>query len=114
MQEEKNKKQNKTKRQIDDNVIYIGTKPFPNYVMAVFTQIVEKKHEEIKVIARGKFISKAVDVVELTKKRLLESENKVEVKNITIGSEKFTKTDEKGKEKIINVSVIEITLVRKE
>ena len=82
--------------------------------MALFTQITEKKHEEIKVIARGKFVSKAVDVVELTKKRFLEGENKIGVKNITIGSEKFTKKEENGKEKIINVSVIEITIIRKE
>ena len=63
--------------------------------------------DEVKIKARGKFISRAVDIVEVAAKRFLE--NTVEVKNINIGSEEF----ENQEGKTIRVSTIEISLVRK-
>ena len=62
---------------------------------------------EVKVKARGKFISRAVDIVEVTSKRFLE--NTVDVKDIKIDSEEF----ENKEGKTIRVSTIEITLSRK-
>lgn len=101
------------KEKMDDNTIFIGTKPFMNYVTAVVMQVTTKNYKEIKVIARGKFISKAVDVVEVSKNKFLEGKNKIKVNNIEIGSESFMRKDEKGKERKVSVSTIEITL-RKE
>ncbi len=62
---------------------------------------------EVKVKARGKFISRAVDIVEVTSKRFLE--NTVDVKDIKIDSEEF----ENKEGKTVRVSTIEITLSRK-
>ena len=104
------KKVEKTK--IDDNVIFIGTKPFMNYVTAVVMQVTTRDADEVRVLARGQFTSKAIDVVEVARNRFLEGKNKVIVKDVKISSEKFNKKDDEGNERTINVSAIEITLVK--
>ena len=107
---EPEKKINKEKK--DSNTIFIGTKPFMNYVTAVVMQITTGKQNEVKIVARGRFISRAVDVTEVARNRFLEGTNKVNVKDIKIGSEQFNRKDEGGKEKSINVSTIEITIAK--
>ena len=92
----------------DDNSIFIGNKPFMNYVTGVVMQFTTKGANEVIVKARGKFISRAVDVAEVAAKRFLE--DTVAVNGIKIDSEEFT--NKEGKE--VRVSSIEITLVRKE
>lgn len=91
-----------------DNVIFIGTKPFMNYVTSVVMQFTTKKQNEVTIKARGKFITRAVDVAEVSKKKFLEDEN-IEVKEIKINSEEFT--NKEGKK--ISVSTIEIILQKK-
>ncbi len=91
----------------DDNSIFIGGKPFMNYVTGVVMQFTTKNAGEVVVKARGKFISRAVDVAEVATKRFLEGS--VESKGIKIDSEAFT--NKEGKE--VRVSTIEITLVKK-
>lgn len=108
MEEEKTRERKK----IDDNVIYIGDKPFTNYIMAVITQLAGKKMDEIRIIARGKFISKAVDVAELARNKFSQGDSKVTLGTIKIGSEKFEKKEEDGRVREINVSIIEIPLIR--
>ena len=89
---------------MEDNNIFIGGKPFMNYVTGVVMQFTSKNAEDVVIKARGKFISRAVDVAEVASKRFLEGT--VSVKDIKIDSEEF-KTDE-GKD--IRVSIIEVTL----
>ena len=89
----------------DDNSIFIGPKPFMNYVTGVVMQFTTKGASEVIVKARGKFISRAVDVAEVARKRFLEKEN-LKIKDIKINSEEF---ENKEKRKV-NVSTIEITL----
>ena len=92
--------------QVEDNSIYIGNKPFMNYVTGVVMQFTTKNAPEVIVKARGKFISRAVDVAEVASKRFLNSS--VGVKGIKIDSEGFQ--NEEGRD--IRVSSIEITLGR--
>lgn len=87
-----------------DNSIFIGPKPFMNYVTAIVMQFTTKNAEEVVIKARGKFISRAVDVAEVAAKRFLEST--VSVKDIKIDSEEFT--NKEGKQ--VRVSTIEIVL----
>ena len=89
---------------MEDNNIFIGGKPFMNYVTGVVMQFTTKNAEDVIVKDRGKFISRAVDVAEVASKRFLEGS--VGVKDIKIDSEEF-KNDE-GRD--IRVSTIEITL----
>lgn len=91
----------------DSNIVFIGSKPFMNYVTGVVMQFTTKGTSKVIVKARGKFISKAVDVVEVATKRFLEGN--VAVGNITIDSEEFHNSEGK----LIKVSTIEITLVKK-
>jgi len=90
----------------DDNCVFIGNKPFMNYVTAVVMQFTTKGTPEVVVKARGKFISRAVDVAEVSAKRFLE--NSVKVSGIKIDSEEFT--NKEGRD--VRVSNIEITLVK--
>ena len=89
-----------------DNVIFVGGKPFMNYVTGVVMQFTTKNASEVIVKARGKFISRAVDIVEVAVKRFLE--NQIVVKDIAIDSEEFK--NKEGKQ--VRVSTIEITLTR--
>ena len=90
-----------------DNIVYIGEKPFMNYVTGVVTQFKTKNEKEVIVKARGKFISRAVDVTEASIKKFLKEEN-IKVKDIKISSEEFE--NKEGKK--VNVSTIEIVLVK--
>ena len=92
----------------EDNIIYIGGKPFMNYVSSVVVQFTTKGAHEVIVKARGKFISRAVDVSEISTKRFLNGQ--IEVKDIRIDSESFK--SEQGHD--VRVSTIEITLKKTE
>ena len=91
----------------EDNSIFIGNKPFMNYVTGVVMQFTTKGASEVVVKARGKFISRAVDVSEVAGKRFLD--NTIAVKDIKIDSEEFE--NKEGKQ--VRVSNIEITLSKK-
>ena len=87
-----------------DNSIFIGTKPFMNYVTGVVIQFTTKNASEVHVKARGKFISRAVDVAEIAMKRFLKGQ--IKVKEINISSEEFK--NKEGKD--VHVSTINIIL----
>jgi len=90
-----------------DNIIYIGIKPFMNYVTGVVMQFKNKGQDEVIVSARGKFTSKAIDIVEVARRTFLKEED-IKVKEINISSEQF----ENKEGKRIYVSAIEIVLVK--
>src|SRR3989338_5693046 len=77
----------------DKHVIFIGSKPFMNYVTGVVMQFTTQNAPEVIIRARGKFISRAVDVAEVAKNRFLD--NTIEIKNISVGSEDFTNKEGK-------------------
>jgi DNA-binding protein len=91
----------------EDNSIFIGNKPFMNYVTGVVMQFTTKNTEEVIVKARGKFISRAVDVAEVAVNRFLNGQ--IDVKDIKIDSEEFK--NKEGRD--VRVSTIEITLKKK-
>lgn len=99
---------NQTNKDSDkDNIIFVGIKPFMNYVTGVVMQFQNKGQDEVIVSARGKFVSKAVDVVEVSRRTFLKDEN-IKIKDIKISSEQF----ENKEGKRIFVSAIEITLTK--
>ena len=89
----------------DENVVFIGGKPFMNYVTAVVMQFTTKGAREVNIRARGKFIARAVDVAEICVKRFLKERN-VAVKKISIDSEEFDNRE--GRK--VSVSLIDIVL----
>ena len=70
-------------------------------------QVTTQGATEVIIKARGKFISRAVDIAEVAAKRFLE--NTIKIKDIKINSEEFE--NKEGRQ--VRVSTIEITLVRK-
>lgn len=78
-----------------------------NYVTAVVMQFTTNNVESVTVKARGKFISRAVDVAEVATKRFLEGQ--AEISNISTNSEEFTTPEGKR----IRVSSIELTVKKK-
>lgn len=93
---------------MEENSIFVGNKPFMNYVTGVVMQFTTKGASEVIIKARGKFISRAVDIAEVASKRFLQGG--VGIKSIKVDSEEFK--NQEGK--IVRVSTIEITLGRNE
>ncbi len=86
----------------EENTIFIGSKETMNYVMALLTQF-NSGSDEVVIKARGRAISKAVDVAEITKNRFLEGSKITDIR---------TETEELDNEEggTTNVSSIEITM----
>jgi DNA-binding protein len=86
-----------------ENVIFIGQKTAMNYVMACFT-VVQSGSKEIIIKARGRAISRAVDVAEILKNRFMQ--NQVTIDKIIIGTETIESKD-RG---TFSVSTVEIII----
>jgi DNA-binding protein len=87
------------------NTVFIGRKPVLNYVLACMT-LFKSGSNEVLVKARGRAISRAVDVVEVTKGRFMPD---VKVGDISIGTEELMSEERNTPS---NVSTIEIKLHR--
>lgn len=87
----------------EPNIVYIGNKPLMSYVFAVITSFSVTDTKEVTLKARGRAITTAVDVAEITRRRFMD---KVKISNIQIGTEELD--SEKGGKRA--VSTIEISL----
>ena len=86
----------------DENAIYIGKKGTMSYVLAVITQF-NQGATEVTIKARGKTITKAVDVAEIVKNKFM---NAVKIDKIDISTEEITTENNTP----MKVSAIEILL----
>lgn len=85
-----------------ENTIYIGKKGVMSYVLAVVTQF-NNGTPSVVVKARGKLISRAVDVAEIVRNRFVPD---VKIANIDIKTEELTSEDGSRSK----ASAMEITL----
>jgi DNA-binding protein len=90
----------------ESNSVLIGRKPVMNYVLACITSF-HGGAKEVSVKARGRAISRAIDVVEVVRRRFLPD---VEVASISIGTDQISLREEGSG--LSNVSTIEIILKR--
>jgi DNA-binding protein len=90
--------------EMQGNIVYIGKKGVMAYVLAVITQFSENKNE-VLIKARGKSISRAVDVAEIVRNKAPD----LKIVSITTSTEDVTSEDGRA----LKVSAIEIKL-RKE
>src|SRR3989338_7971557 len=104
MAEETKKPEQKKDTGKDDNVVFIGDKPFMNYVRAVEVQFGKEGCKEVIIKARGRFISRAVDVEQVVKHGPIGSS--ITTKDLKTDSEEF----ENREGRKVNVSTVEITL----
>jgi DNA-binding protein len=86
------------------NEIFVGKKPLMTYVTATLVQLANEPNVTIK--ARGKSITRAVDVSQIIVKRMDTLGYKIA--NVKIGSEQMQSLDGKTR----NVSTIEIEVSR--
>jgi DNA-binding protein len=90
---------------IPPNTVLIGQKPLMSYATAIVMQL-NSGSNELSVKARGRVISKAVDVVEVVRRRFFDG--KLEITDVNIGTEVL---GEQGQSR--NVSTIEIKVAKK-
>jgi len=89
---------------LPENVVYVGIKPPMAYVLGVVTQL-SNGQKEVFIKARGRSISKAVDVAEIVRRKFVQD---AKVSSIDIGTEE--RQLETGQK--INVSSISITITK--
>ena len=89
----------------EDNVVYIGRKPVMSYVLAVITHFSRTDSKEVVLKARGRAITTAVDVAEITRRRFLD---KLQVEKIEIGTEELT--GEGGRPRAVSTMEINLKL----
>ena len=90
----------------ENNSVLIGRKPVMNYVLACLS-LFHGGAGEISVKARGRAISRAIDVVEVTRRRFMPD---LKVKDIGIGTDQLAPFEDGGAPS--NISTIEITLAK--
>ena len=86
---------------VEAGVVHIGKKPTMNYVLAVVTHF-NSGSREVVVKARGRSISRAVDVAEIVRGRFIPD---AEVRDVRIATEKISEDGRSA-----SVSSIEIVL----
>ena len=89
----------------DENVVFVGKKPTMSYVLAVVTQMNQQGAKSVQIKARGRAISRAVDVAEIVKNKFIAGSKieQIEIKTEEIKTEEGTP---------LKVSAIEITLAK--
>ena len=91
---------------VPPNTVLIGKKPLMAYATAIVMQA-NTGSGDISVKARGRAISKAVDVVEVCRRRFFEG--KLEINDVLIGTETIASEGQSR-----NVSTIEIKLKKRD
>ena len=108
----KKKKQNKRRVRVNKKLegktgtIFIGSEDPFLYFPDMMSYLEREEIEEVKLKARGRSISNAVNVSEQFKSRF--KEISTQVKEVNIGTENVPKKDKKG---TFRMSFIEITLI---
>jgi DNA-binding protein len=88
-------------------IVFIGSKPPMDYVLAVITRLSASNAKEVILKARGQAITTAVDVAEITRNRFLKD---LKISKIAIGTEEMPPRE--GENRARMVSTMEITLTR--
>lgn len=89
----------------DRNAVFIGRKPIMNYVLACMT-LFQGGTKEICIKARGRAVTRAIDVAEIIRRRFVTD---AKVKDVIIGSEQLV-SETSGVPS--TVSTIEVILTR--
>jgi DNA-binding protein len=101
---EENKNPNKSSDEFK-NIVLVGKKPTMSYVFAVTTQAQTEK--EIRIKARGRNISKAVDISQIVLNRFL---NGWSLLGVNIGTQEKEFEIEGGGTKTDRISFIDISI----
>lgn len=86
-------------------IVFIGSKPPMNYVLAIITSLSASDAKEITLKARGRAITTAVDVAEIARNRFIKD---LKVSKISIGTEEMPAREGENRSRM--VSTMEIKL----
>ena len=86
-------------------IVFIGNKPPMNYVLAIITSLSASDAKGVTLKARGRAITTAVDVAEITRNRFIKD---LKVNKITIGTEEMPAREGENRSRM--VSTMEIIL----
>lgn len=89
----------------EQNVIYIGRKPVMSYVLAIITYFNTPDAKEVVLKARGRSITTAVDVAEITRRRFMD---KIKIGKIEIGTEEMRGED--GRTRAVSTMEINMSI----
>ena len=89
------------------DTVFIGRKPAMSYVLAIITSLSSSNAKEITLKARGRAITTAVDVAEITRSRFLKD---LKISKIVIGTEEMPPREGENRSRM--VSTMEITLTK--
>ena len=84
-----------------ENIVYIGRKPVMAYCLAVMTALKDAQ-AEVTLMARGRAISKAVDVAEVVRNQFISD---LGIKEISIGTEQL-ETEDGSPRNISNIAIV--------
>lgn len=87
----------------EENTVYVGKKGTMAYVLAVVTQMNQQGTKEVFIKARGRAISRAVDVAEIVRNKFVTD---IKISGINISTEEIAAEDGNN----LKVSAIEIKL----
>ena len=85
--------------------VFVGSKPPMSYVLAIITSLSSSNAKEVTLKARGRAISTAVDVAEITRRRFIKD---LKISKISIGTEEMPARE--GENRTRMVSTMEIKL----
>ena len=89
----------------NSGIVFVGRKPAMSFVLAVITSMSASNAKEITLKARGRAITTAVDVAEITRNRFIKD---LKIDKIAIGTEELPPRE--GENRARMVSTMEITL----
>jgi len=84
------------------SVIYVGNKPPMNYVMALMQGLTMTDAGEVVLKARGRAISRAVDVAEIARRRFVTN---LQVSTINIGTEEL-ESEQGGVKGVSTIAIV--------
>jgi DNA-binding protein len=87
-------------------IVFIGSKPPMNYVLAIITSLSASNAKEITLKARGRAITTAVDVAEITRNRFIKD---LKVNNISIGTEEMPAREGENRPRMVSTMEIKLT-----
>jgi DNA-binding protein len=87
-------------------IVFIGSKPPMNYVLAIITSLSASNANEITLKARGRAITTAVDVAEITRNRFIKD---LKVSNIAIGTEEMPAREGENRPRMVSTMEIKLT-----
>lgn len=83
--------------------IFIGSKPLMRYVMASMSVFLDGDPERLRIAARGRAISRAVDTAEVLRHRYLKGF--IDVEDVHIGTDEVERREGDGTDRVSSINI---------